>query len=176
MFARFQKVVSEHLIGFAVAAGVLVLTMTDVIADLAEGTSPSHIGIELAIILVATGGSWYFLRQLLRGLRREIVRAESTLERVQAEATRWREQARSHIQGLAMTIGQQFDAWQFTPAEKEVALLIVKGFASKEIAAMRGVAEKTVRLQCSSIYKKSGVNGRAELAAFFLEDLLLPAD
>jgi hypothetical protein len=31
-----------------------------------------------------------------------------------------------------------------------------------------------VRHQALAVYRKSGLGGRAELAAFFLEDLLLP--
>jgi hypothetical protein len=31
-----------------------------------------------------------------------------------------------------------------------------------------------VRQHAVSVYRKSGLSGRAELAAFFLEDLLLP--
>jgi hypothetical protein len=33
-----------------------------------------------------------------------------------------------------------------------------------------------VRQQAIAVYRKSGLAGRAELSAFFLEDLLLPID
>ena len=39
---------------------------------------------------------------------------------------------------------------------------------------LRGTHEKTVRAQSASIYAKAGLAGRSELAAFFLEDLLVP--
>lgn len=42
------------------------------------------------------------------------------------------------------------------------------------IAQLRNTAEKTVRSQSVAIYSKSGLAGRSELAAFFLEDLLGP--
>jgi hypothetical protein len=32
----------------------------------------------------------------------------------------------------------------------------------------------TIRAQTNAIYSKSGLSGRSELSAFFLEDLLLP--
>ncbi len=35
-------------------------------------------------------------------------------------------------------------------------------------------SERTVRQHAIAVYSKSGLAGRAELAAFFLEDLLLP--
>ncbi len=47
------------------------------------------------------------------------------------------------------------------------------GFAD-EVAALRGVGEATVRQQARAIYRKAGLAGRNELAAFFLEDLLGP--
>ena len=42
----------------------------------------------------------------------------------------------------------------------------------KEIADIRQTHEKTVRQQATTIYRKSGLSGRQELAAFFLEDIL----
>jgi DNA-binding NarL/FixJ family response regulator len=55
-----------------------------------------------------------------------------------------------------------------------VALLLVKGLALKDVAQVRATSERTVRQQSLAIYRKSGLAGRAELAAFFLEDLLSP--
>jgi DNA-binding NarL/FixJ family response regulator len=55
-----------------------------------------------------------------------------------------------------------------------VALLLLKGLAHKEIADARETSERTVRQQSLAIYRKAGLSGRAELSAFFLEDLLLP--
>jgi len=61
-----------------------------------------------------------------------------------------------------------------TRAEKEVALLVLKSFSNKEISSFRDTSEKTIAQQVSSVYEKSGLHNRAEFAAFFLEDLLLP--
>ena len=41
-----------------------------------------------------------------------------------------------------------------------------------EIAELRGAAQGTVRAQLTRIYSKAGVSGRAQFAAFFVEDLL----
>jgi hypothetical protein len=46
--------------------------------------------------------------------------------------------------------------------------------APRDIAQARGTSERTVRQQALALYRKAGVAGRAELSAFFLEDLLLP--
>ena len=56
----------------------------------------------------------------------------------------------------------------------EVSLLLLKGYGHKEIAALLGRSERTVRQHAVAVYRKSHLSGRAELAAFFLEDLFLP--
>jgi DNA-binding CsgD family transcriptional regulator len=68
----------------------------------------------------------------------------------------------------------QFSRWHLTEAEREVALLLLKGLSLKEIATVRATTERTVRAQARSLYSKAGLTGRAALSAFFLEDLLVP--
>jgi DNA-binding NarL/FixJ family response regulator len=55
-----------------------------------------------------------------------------------------------------------------------VALLLLKGYGHKQVAARTDRSERTVRQHAVSVYSKSGQGGRAELAAFFLEGLMLP--
>lgn len=90
------------------------------------------------------------------------------------EGAEWRSRVQELMRGLSGAIDLQFSRWDLTPAEKDVALLLLKGFSHKEIAKLRGRAERTVRQQALAIYRKSNLNGRATLAAYFLEDLLLP--
>ena len=71
-------------------------------------------------------------------------------------------------------IERQFERWDLPVAEKDVALLLLKGLSYKEIAIARDTSERTVREQGRAVYRKSGLGGRSELSAFFLEDLLLP--
>ena len=71
-------------------------------------------------------------------------------------------------------INRQFETWALSPAERDVALLQLKGLRHKEIAELRKTSERTVRQQALSVYRKAGLSGRTDLAAFFLEDLLLP--
>jgi DNA-binding NarL/FixJ family response regulator len=79
------------------------------------------------------------------------------------------------LAGLGVAIDAQFERWVLSPAEREVALLMLKGLSHKEIASIRHVGEATVRQQAQGIYRKSGLANRNDLAAFFLEDLLLPS-
>ena len=66
--------------------------------------------------------------------------------------------------------------WEFSAAEVEIAMLMLKGLGLKEIAEVRGTAERTVRSQARSIYCKACVSNRSALSAFFLEDLLAPLE
>ena len=58
--------------------------------------------------------------------------------------------------------------------ERDVALQLLKGLSHKEIACERQTTEGTVRQQALAIYRKAGLGGRSNLAAFFLEGLTLP--
>ncbi len=170
---------------FSVAvAGVLgtivLLAAIDVIGDLAEGTTLGHVLIEAIVILtglvglVFTGRYLAFLQGQERALRAQAEGLAQQLRATAAEAARWRNESREILAGLGSAIDRQFVRWQLTAAEKEVALLLLKGLSHKEVAEVRGVNEATVRQQARAVYKKAAVSGRAELSAFFLEDLLLP--
>lgn len=52
---------------------------------------------------------------------------------------------------------------KLTEKETEIARLLLKGLPSNEIAAVVGIAEKTVRQHLSQIYAKFEVSSRAEL-------------
>jgi DNA-binding NarL/FixJ family response regulator len=82
--------------------------------------------------------------------------------------------AQAALVGLGRAIENRFSAWGLTSAEREVALLLLKGHSHKQIAFTTGRSERTVRQHAVAVYEKSGLAGRAELAAFFLEDLMLP--
>lgn len=73
---------------------------------------------------------------------------------------------------LSEVIDRQFRDWTLTPAERDVGFLALKGLDVAEIAELRGAAQGTVRAQLTRIYSKAGVSGRAQFAAFFVEDLL----
>jgi hypothetical protein len=54
--------------------------------------------------------------------------------------------------------------------------MLLKGYGLKEIAALTTRSERTVRQHASVVYDKAGLAGRAELAAYFLKDLMLPTE
>ena len=173
---RFQIGVLIAFIGVALFAAI------DISDDLREGTTIRHVVVEGAILLVALAGSMLMAHRLAITLRRartveeEAFALAEQLDATRAEADRWRSEARDLMQGLGEALDQQFDRWSLTPAEKEVALLLLKGLSHKDIAQVRSVTEATARQQARAVYRKGGLSGRHDLAAFFLEDLMLPMD
>ena len=75
---------------------------------------------------------------------------------------------------MASAIQRQFTKWGLSDAESDIAALMLKGLSHKEIANIRQSSEATVRQQARAIYVKSNLSNRAELSAFFLEDLFPP--
>ena len=126
----------------------------------------------LALAVVATA----FVSFEARDMRRDRARLLNDLTRARAEGDRWRAAAKIHLDGLSRAIKDQFDAWQLTGGEVDIAVLMLKGLSHKEIARLRETSEATVRQQATAIYRKSGLASRAELSAFFLEDLLAPRE
>lgn len=160
-----------------VITAILLLTgifvSLDLLTDSKEGVPGWHLAAEGFIVLAALFGVVVMLRgafALKRSLAAEVLKSTS----LKAEAEEWRKKARTHIEGLSQEIDRQLAAWKLTAAEKEIVFLLLKGLSSKEIASIRNTSEKTTRAQATVIYEKSGLAGRSELAAFFLEDLLLP--
>ena len=71
----------------------------------------------------------------------------------------------------------QFDAWHLSDAEREVALLTVKGMSVSEIAEIRQTTPGTVKSQNNAIYRKAGVNSRTQLLGSVIDGLLVdPSD
>lgn len=164
----------------AVFLAIAVLSAADLLADAGASISPRHVLVEGALALAGLGGFVGMalrVRRLVREARAaaEQVRAlEASLVASRADADAWRREARDLIAGLGAAIDQQLERWGLSPAEKDVAMLLLKGLSHREIAEIRGVSEATVRQQARAMYKKAGLAGRADLAAFFLEDLLAP--
>ncbi len=126
----------------------------------------------LPVVAVSVGV--VFLIQVTRQQRDENMALLRDLEVARLQGQRWRTEARTVLNGLGEAIEAQFSRWNLTEAEREVALLLLKGLSLKEIAAVRATTERTIRAHARALYSKAGLTGRAALSAFFLEDLLAP--
>lgn len=101
-------------------------------------------------------------------------RLRRSLHQQRAERDAWKASAQQALAGFGSAIDEQFTRWHLTPAEREVALLLLKGRSHKAIAQATGRSSATVRQHATVVYQKAGLAGRAELAAYFLEDVVLP--
>ncbi len=164
----------------ALAVGLLVVAAggaADLLLDAPTTWRSKHVLFELLLMSVSAAfAAWLWLgwRRASRSLadvRRELIDRQGAL---QAERDAWRASASGPLEGLAQAIDRQFEAWALTPTEREIALFLLKGYGHKQAAALTGRSERTVRQHAVSVYQKAGLSGRAELAAFFLEDLPLP--
>ncbi|TVP72051.1 MAG: LuxR family transcriptional regulator [Rhodobacteraceae bacterium] len=95
---------------------------------------------------------------LLAQSQRRLGRAEAQLQRASA--------------AFMEVLEQHFTQWALTPAERDVAFFVLKGFSTAEIARLRTTSEGTVKAQSNAIYRKAGVSGRGQLMSIFIDDLL----
>ena len=158
-------------------AAVLLLAVIgggiDLWLDAPESWLSVHVFYEVALIagavmsFIALWSGWW-------RARRSLVETRQALQAQAAERDAWRESARHALEGLGRAIDERFAAWGLSPAEREVALGLLKGRSHKVIAYESGRSERTVRQHAVAVYQKSGLGGRAELSAFFLEGLMIP--
>jgi DNA-binding CsgD family transcriptional regulator len=162
--------------GVAILAGIALLLLLELVEE--PDLSALDLLLEVVDILptVLTSVGVVLLFRVQRRQRDEHVKVIRDLELARAQGQRWRSEARAYLNGLGEAIETQFNRWNLTEAEREVALLLLKGLSHKEIATVRSVSERTVREQSRSVYTKAGLTGRAALSAFFLEDLLAPIE
>ena len=160
----------------AITAGVAVMIGIEFLDD-PDMTSRDILFefVKSTLIVLTISGVLYLLSRTNRQHKEQLALIRD-IEVARAEGTQWRTDMRELLKGLSSAIDAQFDRWQLTGAEREIALLLLKGLSHREIAALRDTSERTIRQQAQSIYAKSNLSGRAALSAFFLEDLLLPRE
>lgn len=131
--------------------------LADAMRDLSEMPLGGHSVLEALISLVLVLGIF------LTGWHLRLTLQEMETQRRALDTARG---------DLLRVVETQFDVWHLTSAEKDVGLLALKGIDVADIATIRGAAQGTVRAQMARIYAKAGVSGRAQFAAWFVEDLL----
>lgn len=112
-----------------------------------------EIGASIGLILgVIIGGV---------ALRRSMQRSQESEEKLRLVSTAFMD-----------VVTEKFAEWQFTNAERDVALFLIKGLSTQEIAAMRETSEGTVKAQTNAIYRKADVTGRPQFLSLFIDDLM----
>lgn len=150
---------------------VVLASGADLIADMSHGADLGHVLQEAAVMIIALLGFIWMLISLIRS-QAEINQLYEELEGIKQIPQPSSQKMIDAKRQLAEIIVMQFEEWQLSRSEQEIGHLLLKGFSLKEIATLRGTAEKTIRQQASAIYKKAGVAGRHVFSAWFIEDLL----
>lgn len=154
---------------------VIALALLDIWFDFKHGIPARHLLFEVFIFFLGLVGFNYFssmaykihrekLNQL-QSLQKDISDRNSELEILDRKVKSYREEFRQEI-------ADTFSKWGFTRSEADVAGLLLKGMSLKEVAEARKSNERTVRSQCSSIYRKSKLGNRSQLSSYFLDDLV----
>jgi DNA-binding CsgD family transcriptional regulator len=112
--------------------------------------------------MLAYGGR---LRRARRRVRaRELLRdAIAIFDRLGAEP--WSRQARAELEATGETARRRDDSTRdlLTPQELHIARLLADGRTTREAAAAVFLSPKTVEYHLRHVYRKLGVNSRAEL-------------
>jgi len=149
-----------------VLAGIIILQaltalffIGDVIVDLSGGghLEDLHLGLEALAAVALVGGVFFLMLELRRMLDR--------MDKMDAGLKAARGQMIDVVYGF-------FEEWKLTEAERDVAIMILKGLDNETIAQVRHTATGTVRAQATSIYSKSDTQGRAQFVSLFMEELM----
>lgn len=114
----------------------------------------THRGVQVLGLALGVVLGWMALRMSLQRAKR----AETALRHCSVQ--------------FADLLEEHFVAWHLTPAERDVALFLIKGLSTRAIAQVRGTSEGTIKAQTNAIYRKAGVAGRSQLLSLFIEDLM----
>ncbi|MCK5425038.1 MAG: hypothetical protein KAI89_06670 [Emcibacter sp.] len=133
----------------------------DVFGDMVLGrdfpTKGTHHIIELFVVIISLASFVFHFCELNRFFKRH---------------NKIKDQMRVASGEFSRVIEDLFIEWALTPAEKDVAIYLIKGMSFADIAAIRNAKEGTVKAQSNSLYRKAGVKGCHELLALFLDELL----
>ncbi len=162
-----------RLILVVALASIIVGGTIDLAMDQPEDWLSFHVVFETLMVAgamvmaITLWLGWWRSARSVEALRR-------SLEARREERDAWRSSAETALEGMGRAIDRQFTDWELTPAERDVALLLLKGHSHKAIGKETQRSSQTVRQHAAAVYKKAGLAGRAELSAYFLEDLMLP--
>lgn len=148
-------------IGIALSTICTIFFAADVLGDVILGRDfpdeKTHQIIETLVVILSSVSFFFHFRELRRFFRQH---------------NRMKDQMRVATGEFSQVIEALFTEWKLTPAEKDVAIYLIKGMSFVEIAAVRQAKEGTVKAQSNTLYRKAGVKGRHELLALFLDELL----
>lgn len=175
---------TSHLLKFQqkqkVSQGLFLVFLFFVLWDVGHIMAPEIIRMTPAfnevmeIVILITGASAFVaVWELSRKEERNQVSHQAELKALQHERDAWKDKNAKVIEDFRRYIHQHFERWGLTQTETEIGFYLLQGLSFSAIAAARGVSERTIRNQSLAIYSKAGLSGKHELAAYFLEELLM---
>ena len=148
-------------VGLGLSTICMVFFAMDVAGDLLfDNDFPGgklHLGLEIFVVTISIFAFAFHINEISRLARKH---------------QKINNQVRIASGEFAGVIEELFVTWQLSPAERDVAMFLVKGLSFGEIAEARNAKEGTVKAQANAIYRKASVSGRHELVALFLDELL----
>lgn len=150
------------LILVAIAEGI------DGVIDFLEEGLTLGVFVDGLIILLVFGGCTYILYSAAVDLRR----SRASIRELQLENEEFRRRNPAALNLMWEAIQNQFKQWNLSSTESQIAEHLIRGYSSKQIAAMLDKSERTVRNQARAVYEKSGMTGRNDLAAFFIQEVI----
>jgi DNA-binding CsgD family transcriptional regulator len=163
------------LVPIGLFGGIVFVIAADLLSDYhaGHGHGGFHLVLEALAGALAILGVGLFARHAWT-MHRAADDFERDLRNMEVQARQWRDEARNALDGFGAAVDREFAKWGLTEAERDVALLLLRGLSHKEIAQERHTSEGTVRQQSLAIYRKAGLSGRSNLSAFFLAGVTLP--
>ena len=67
---------------------------------------------------------------------------------------------------------KKFESWGFTDAEREIAILVLRGFTNAQIAELRETKVGTVKVQIHKLIQKTNSASRTDFMAVFMDEFL----
>ncbi len=161
-----------RLILFGAAAFLTMLALEWATEDEAIGLADFLVDAISIALLVATSVFAALVATDVRQQRWERAALVSELEKAKADGAQWRERAENQLDQFRHAIGEQFEQWEATDAERDIGHLILRGLSHKEIARLRNTSEATVRQQAQALYRKANLPNKGAFSAYFLDDVL----
>ncbi len=156
-----DKTTTVLIVLMAVQLACAVFFVVDAARDFLNEGGLASLDAHLAVEILATVALLAAIAvegRFLRSLMQRKARLEQSLANASAE--------------VHAVIEAQFEEWRLSPAEHDIAMFLVKGLGTPEIAEMRGSAEGTVKAHFAAIFRKAGVHSRAELLSMLIDRLL----
>jgi DNA-binding CsgD family transcriptional regulator len=156
-------------------SAVFLLIVADITFDFLEGLPMKDMAFDLILegtilLLVLFTANYVWKKFTTEIENKESV--EQDLEQTKKLAILWEKKSKHFIQEFQAHVTTQFNEWNLSKSEKEIAILVLQGNSSKEISAIRFTSERTIRNQCRAIYEKSELGGKSDLSAYFLNELI----